>query len=139
MTQSPAPGRRVRHLLSALGLAVRSRPDYLTLVLQERRHVRQTKTDHHRLDQGPGDTAQGDPGTAALACGNGTGGGGYPEGVLLKAKPAFTPTRPKDVFGSLSYKGPAKSIADMEAGIAAEAKRRHARNRYESHSPLSGV
>jgi AbrB family looped-hinge helix DNA binding protein len=53
-----------------------------------------------------------------------------PEGVLLKAKPAFTPTRPKDVFGSLSYKGPAKSIADMEAGIAAEAKRRHARNRY---------
>jgi AbrB family looped-hinge helix DNA binding protein len=53
-----------------------------------------------------------------------------PEGVLLKAKPAFAPTRPKDVFGSLPYKGPAKSIADMEAGIAAEAKRRHARNRY---------
>jgi AbrB family looped-hinge helix DNA binding protein len=53
-----------------------------------------------------------------------------PEGVLLKAKPVFAPTRPKDVFGSLPYKGPAKSIADMEAGIAAEAKRRHARNRY---------
>lgn len=53
-----------------------------------------------------------------------------PEGVLLKAKLAFAPTRPKDVFGSLFYKGPAKSIADMEAGIAAEAKRRHARNRY---------
>ena len=53
-----------------------------------------------------------------------------PEGVLLKAKPAFTPTRPKAVFGSLSFKGPAKSIEDMEAGIAAEAKRRHARNRY---------
>ena len=53
-----------------------------------------------------------------------------PEGVLLKAKPAFAPTRPKDVFGSLSYKGSAKSIADMEAAIAAEAKRRHARNRY---------
>src|SRR5436190_22408623 len=52
------------------------------------------------------------------------------EGVLLKAKPAFAPTRPKDVFGSLPYKGPAKSVADMEAGIAAEAKRRHARNRY---------
>jgi hypothetical protein len=48
----------------------------------------------------------------------------------LKAKPAFAPTRPKDVFGSLPYKGPAKSIADMEAAIAAEAKRRHARNRY---------
>jgi len=53
-----------------------------------------------------------------------------PEGVLLKAKPVFALTRPKDVFGSLSYAGPAKSIADMKAGIAAEAKRRHARNRY---------
>jgi len=53
-----------------------------------------------------------------------------PDGVLLKAKPAFAPTRPKDVFGSLSYDGPARSIADMKAGIAAEAKRRHARNRY---------
>jgi AbrB family looped-hinge helix DNA binding protein len=53
-----------------------------------------------------------------------------PEGVLLKAKPFFATTRPKDVFGSLSYKGSAKSIADMEAGIAGEAKRRHARNRY---------
>lgn len=38
-------------------------------------------------------------------------------------------TRPKDVFGSLPYKGPAKSIADMAARIAAEAKQRHARNR----------
>ena len=53
-----------------------------------------------------------------------------PDGVLLKAKPVFTPTRPKDVFGSLPHKGAAKSIADMEKGIAAEAKRRHARNRY---------
>lgn len=52
------------------------------------------------------------------------------DGVLLKAMPAFAPTRPKDVFGSLSYDGPAKSIAEMKAGIAAEAKRRHARNRY---------
>jgi AbrB family looped-hinge helix DNA binding protein len=53
-----------------------------------------------------------------------------PEGVLLKAKPVFAPTRSKDVFGSLPYKEPAKSTADMEAGIAAEAKRRHDRNRY---------
>jgi AbrB family looped-hinge helix DNA binding protein len=53
-----------------------------------------------------------------------------PEGVLLKAKPAFARTRPQDVFGSLSHRGPAKSIAEMDAGIAAEAKRRHARNRY---------
>jgi len=53
-----------------------------------------------------------------------------PEGVLLKAKPAFAPTRPTDVFGSLSHDGAAKSIAGMKAGISAEAKRRHARNRY---------
>jgi AbrB family looped-hinge helix DNA binding protein len=53
-----------------------------------------------------------------------------PEGVLLTAKPAFASTQPKDVFGSLPYKGPAKSIEDMKAGVAAEAKRRHARNRY---------
>ena len=52
------------------------------------------------------------------------------EGVLLKAKPAFAPTRPNDVFVSLPYQGPARSIADMAARIAAEAKRRHARNRY---------
>ncbi|MBR0801765.1 AbrB/MazE/SpoVT family DNA-binding domain-containing protein [Bradyrhizobium jicamae] len=53
-----------------------------------------------------------------------------PDGVLLKAKPIFTPTRSKDVFGSLPHQGAAKSIAAMEEGIAAEAKRRHARNRY---------
>ena len=51
------------------------------------------------------------------------------EGVLLKAKPIFAPTRPSDVFGSLSHKGQAKSLADMEKGITAEAKRRHARSR----------
>jgi AbrB family looped-hinge helix DNA binding protein len=51
-----------------------------------------------------------------------------PEGVLLTAKPAFAPTQSKHVFGSLPYTGPAKSTADMAAGIAAEAKRRHARN-----------
>jgi AbrB family looped-hinge helix DNA binding protein len=53
-----------------------------------------------------------------------------PEGVLLKAKSAFAATRPNDVFGSLPYSGPTKSIADMNAGIAAEAERRHARNRH---------
>ncbi|WP_407114175.1 AbrB/MazE/SpoVT family DNA-binding domain-containing protein [Bradyrhizobium sp. LMG 9283] len=48
-----------------------------------------------------------------------------PEGVLLKARPAFPPTRPS----SLSYTRPAKSIADMQAGIAGQAKRRHTHNR----------
>ena len=53
-----------------------------------------------------------------------------PEGVQLTEKPAFAPTSPRDVFGSLPFKGRAKSLADMKAGIAAEAKRRHARHRY---------
>ena len=53
-----------------------------------------------------------------------------PDGVLLKPKRLFPPTRPEDVFGSLKYKGPARTLADMDTAIAAEAKRRHARDRY---------
>ena len=53
------------------------------------------------------------------------------DGVLLKPlATAFASTRPEDVFGCLSYTGGPKSIEDMEAGIALEAKRRHARGRY---------
>ena len=51
-----------------------------------------------------------------------------PEGVVLKAAPHFPETRPEQVFGCLSYKGEAKSIDEMEAGIMAEASRRHARD-----------
>ena len=49
-----------------------------------------------------------------------------PEGVLLRPLPVFAETRPEDVFGRLALNGPAKSLAEMEAGILAEAKRRHA-------------
>jgi AbrB family looped-hinge helix DNA binding protein len=49
-----------------------------------------------------------------------------PEGVLLKALPAFAETRPEDVYGRLTYEGAPKSLADMEAGVRAEARRRHA-------------
>jgi AbrB family looped-hinge helix DNA binding protein len=52
------------------------------------------------------------------------------EGVLLKASPLFAPTRPNDVFGSLGHSGPPKTFEQMQAGIAREARRRHARNRY---------
>lgn len=53
------------------------------------------------------------------------------DGVLLKPlATAFAQTRPEDVFGCLSYKGSPKSVEEMEAGIATEAKRRHARGRY---------
>ncbi|KAB2704501.1 MULTISPECIES: AbrB/MazE/SpoVT family DNA-binding domain-containing protein [Brucella] len=50
------------------------------------------------------------------------------DGVLLKPAPAFAQTRPEDVFGALPYKGKPKSIADMDAGVLTEARRRHARD-----------
>jgi hypothetical protein len=52
------------------------------------------------------------------------------DGVLLKAAPLFAVTRPKDVFSCLRHAGPPKTLAEMKAGIAAEVRRRHARNRY---------
>ena len=52
------------------------------------------------------------------------------DGVLLTAAPAFAPTRPEDVFASLPYKGKPKTLEEMAEGIAREAKRRHAGDRY---------
>ena len=49
-----------------------------------------------------------------------------PEGVLLKPEPAFAETRPQDVFGCLACDGPPKSLSEMQAGVLAESKRRHA-------------
>lgn len=51
-----------------------------------------------------------------------------PEGVLLKPAPLFAATQPADVFDSLPHRGPPKSLRQMEAGIVAEARRRHARD-----------
>jgi AbrB family looped-hinge helix DNA binding protein len=53
-----------------------------------------------------------------------------PEGVLLKPAVLFEPTRPEDVFGCLPYEGPPKTVEEMNAGIEAEIRRRHARGRY---------
>ena len=53
------------------------------------------------------------------------------DGVLLtRLSGAFAPTRPDDVFGCLAYDGEPKSVEQMDAGIAAEARRRHASGRY---------
>jgi len=46
------------------------------------------------------------------------------EGVLLKPAPAFAPTEAGAVFGSLPFAGKAKSVAEMDAAVAAEARRR---------------
>ncbi|MER8835550.1 AbrB/MazE/SpoVT family DNA-binding domain-containing protein [Mesorhizobium sp. M0909] len=51
-----------------------------------------------------------------------------PEGVLLKPAPVFAETRPEDVFGSLRYSGRPKTLEEMDAGVLAEARRRHARD-----------
>lgn len=51
-------------------------------------------------------------------------------GVLLKPAALFPPSRLEDVYGCLRYRGPAKTVEEMNAGIAAEVKRRHARGRY---------
>lgn len=51
-----------------------------------------------------------------------------PEGVLLKRAPAFSASRPEEVFGLLPFKGEPKSLEDMEAGVLAEARRRHDRD-----------
>ena len=50
------------------------------------------------------------------------------EGVLLRPAPAFAGTRPQDVFASLPYEGMPKTLEQMEVGVLAEARRRHARN-----------
>ena len=48
------------------------------------------------------------------------------EGVLLKRQPVLAETRPQDVFACLAWDGSPKSLADMQAGVLAEARRRHA-------------
>jgi AbrB family looped-hinge helix DNA binding protein len=53
-----------------------------------------------------------------------------PDGVLLRGARVFPETCPEEVFGSLHYDGPPKTLEEMDAGIVAEARRRHARGRY---------
>jgi AbrB family looped-hinge helix DNA binding protein len=50
-----------------------------------------------------------------------------PEGVLFKRAPTFAETRPRDVFGSLPRCGTPKTLEQMDAGVLAEARRRHTR------------
>ena len=50
------------------------------------------------------------------------------DAAAQKSARTFTATRPEDVFGALPYRGKLKSIAGMDAGVLAEAKRRHVRD-----------
>jgi len=47
-----------------------------------------------------------------------------PEGVLLRPLKPFPPTRIDEVFGSADYRGRALSMAEMDAAVATEAKKR---------------
>lgn len=50
-----------------------------------------------------------------------------PEGVLLRPLKRFPPTRIDEVFGSAGYRGPALSLAQMNAAVAAVAKKHRRR------------
>ena len=53
-----------------------------------------------------------------------------PDGVLLRPAPVFARTRPEQVTGCLAWQGAPKSLADMDAGVLAEARRRHRRHEW---------
>lgn len=54
-----------------------------------------------------------------------------PEGLLLKEKPLFAPTRPEDVRGMLHRPGMrAFTVEEMDQAITEEVRRRHERGRY---------
>ncbi|WP_295881044.1 AbrB/MazE/SpoVT family DNA-binding domain-containing protein [uncultured Thiohalocapsa sp.] len=46
------------------------------------------------------------------------------DAVVLRAAKPFAPTRIEDGLGCTGYRGPAKSVAEMDAGIDAELRRR---------------
>lgn len=50
-----------------------------------------------------------------------------PDGVLLRPLKPFPPSTVGEVFGSAGYQGPAKTVAQMEAAVADEAKKRRRR------------
>ena len=50
------------------------------------------------------------------------------EGVLLRPLKLFKPTRLEDVIGCAGYTGPAKTIEEMDAAIAAGIKSSHDRD-----------
>ncbi len=52
------------------------------------------------------------------------------QGILLRPANPFPRTELHQLFGFLKYKGKPKTLAQMDAAITEEVKRRHARGRY---------
>lgn len=53
-----------------------------------------------------------------------------PDGVLLKPVAEKKKLTIDDWAGIIEYKGPSRTIEEMDAAIVKEARRRHARGRY---------
>ena len=53
-----------------------------------------------------------------------------PGGVLLRPLRPFPPASFDEVFGCLKYKGPAKTLGQIENAIAKGVRERHDRGRY---------
>jgi len=50
-----------------------------------------------------------------------------PDGILLRPAKSFPPSRLEEVVGCTGYKGPTKTLQDMEDAIERGVKARHAR------------
>ena len=61
------------------------------------------------------------------------------DGVLLKPESSFAETDPEEVFGCLPFDGAPKSLLEMEAGVMAEAARRHARHNSGARPQIASV
>ena len=53
-----------------------------------------------------------------------------PEGVLLRPTKRFATTQLHEVIGCTGYRGPAKSLEEMDAAVAQGVSERHDRGRY---------
>ncbi|MFN7572863.1 MAG: AbrB/MazE/SpoVT family DNA-binding domain-containing protein [Betaproteobacteria bacterium] len=51
------------------------------------------------------------------------------DGVLLRPVKPFAPSTLKQVAGAAGYRGPARTVEDMDAAVVAEAQRRARRRR----------
>ena len=49
------------------------------------------------------------------------------DGVFLRARKPFAPTRVEDVYGSMQYRGRAKTVAEMDHAIARAVRKRQRR------------
>lgn len=50
------------------------------------------------------------------------------DGILLRTAPVFAESTPDEVFGLLKVGGRPRTIAQMDAAVLAEARRRHGRD-----------